>query len=104
MHVFSRPRLLAFSAQYPDAATPLNAWFKLASKAEWTNIHDVRTDYPHADPVGSCVVFNVGGNKYRLITRIFYATEEFRGHVYVIDPLTHKEYDLGKWRSACDCD
>jgi hypothetical protein len=54
---------------------------------------DVRADYPHADPLGTCVVFNVSGNKYRLITRIFYATRELRGNVYVLHILTHKEYD-----------
>jgi mRNA interferase HigB len=104
MHVFSRPVLREFSAEHPDAETPLNAWYKIASKAAWTNIHDVREDYPHADPVGTCVVFNIGGNKYRLITRIFYATDDFCGHVYVVSPLTHKDYDRGKWKSVCECD
>jgi mRNA interferase HigB len=104
MHVFSRPKLRAFAAAYPDAATSLEAWFKIASRARWLNLHEIRADYPHADPVGSCIIFNIGGNKYRLITRVFYATEEFRGHVYVIAVLTHKDYDAGKWKKACDCD
>jgi mRNA interferase HigB len=103
MHVFSRPKLLKASEKYPDASTPLNNWFKIAEKARWANIHEVRADYSHADPAGSCTVFNIGGNKYRLITRIFYATDEFRGHVYVIDFLTHEEYDEEKWKKACDC-
>jgi mRNA interferase HigB len=104
MHVFSRPRLLKAASDYPDAATALNAWFKIAEKARWSNLHEVRADYPHADPVGSCVVFNIGGNKYRLITRIFYSTEERRGNVYIIDVITHKEYDTDQWKSHCVCD
>jgi mRNA interferase HigB len=104
MHVFSRPKLRRFAANYPDAATSFAAWFKTASNAAWTNIHEVRGDYPHADPVGTCVVFNIGGNKYRLITRIFYATDGFRGHVYVLHVLTYKDYDSKKWKSDCDCD
>jgi mRNA interferase HigB len=104
MHVFSRPRIRKAAADYPDAATSLSAWCKIAEKAVWKNLHEVRADYPHADPVGSCVVFNIGGTKYCLITRIFYATEELRGNVYVIDVLTHKDYDTDKWKSKCDCD
>ena len=88
----------------PVAATALGAWFKIAGKAHWESIHEVREDYPHADSVGSCVVFNIGGNKYRLITRIFYATDEFRDHAYVLHVWTHKEYDTNKWKSDCDCD
>ena len=104
MHVFSRPRLRRFAGDHPDAAIPLNAWFKAAEGARWANLHEVRADFPHADPVGSCVVFNVGGNKYRLITRIFYATGDFRGHAYVLHVLTHKDYDGGKWKIDCDCE
>lgn len=104
MHVFSRPKLREFSAKHPDATTPLNAWFKIAEKARWADIHEIRDDYSYADPVGSCVVFNIGGNKYRLIARVFYATDDFRGHVYVIHVLTHKEYDSNKWKKDCDCE
>jgi mRNA interferase HigB len=104
MHVFSRPRLLKAASEYPDAATSLHAWFKIAEKARWENLHQVREDYSHADVVGTCVVFNIGGNKYRLITRIFYTTEDRRGNVYVLHVLTHKAYDTGKWKSDCDCD
>jgi mRNA interferase HigB len=104
MHVFSRPKLLKAASDYPDAAKSLDAWFKIAEKASWQDIHDVRAEYPHADPVGSCVVFNIGGNKYRLITRIFYSTDERRGNAYVLAVLTHKAYDTQKWKSECDCD
>ena len=41
MHVFSRPKFRQFAADYPDAATSLNAWFKIAEKAGWDNIHEV---------------------------------------------------------------
>jgi mRNA interferase HigB len=104
MHVFSRPRLRRAALDHPDIETRLKTWYKAAELARWSSIHEVRSDFPHADPVGSCVVFNIGGNKYRLITRIFYATEDFRGHVYVIDFLTHEEYDTDKWKKGCDCD
>jgi mRNA interferase HigB len=110
VHVISRSRLRSFVRKHSDAATALYGWFKIASKARWTTIHDVREDYPQADPVGSCVVFNAGGNKYRLITRIIYAARPdpagkpvFGGRVYVLHVLTHAEYDEEKWKADCDC-
>lgn len=60
---------------------------------------DVRLDYPHADPYERCVIFNVGGDKYRLITSIHYN----RHKVYVRHVLTHAEYDLENWKAECEC-
>jgi mRNA interferase HigB len=57
----------------------------------------MRAYIPHADAVGSCTVFNVGGNKYRIITKIAY---EFYT-VYIRFILTHKEYDMEGWKSDC---
>lgn len=53
--------------------------------------------YPHADPVGSCVVFNIGGNKYRLISKIAFN----RRVLYIRFILTHKAYDEGGWKHDC---
>ena len=53
--------------------------------------------YPHADLVGSCVVFNVGGNKWRLVSKI-----AFNRHVlHIRFILTHKDYDKGGWKHDC---
>lgn len=54
----------------------------------------MRCDYNSADLVGRYVVFNIGGNKYRLITAVHFN----RGKVYVRAVLTHAEYDSGKWK------
>lgn len=54
------------------AESPLLDWYKLSKKAKWNNLAEVKTLFPHADIVGECVVFNIGGNKYRLITKINY--------------------------------
>jgi mRNA interferase HigB len=99
MRVISKPRLRAFWQNHPDAEKPLLAWWKAALKADWTSIQDVRRTFPHADAVelycGLVVtVFNVGGNKYRLISRIIY---EYR-RVYVKLVLTHAEYNREKWK------
>jgi len=103
MRVISYRRLREFYEEHPGAKEPLDAWYKKAKRAKWQNISDVKLEYPHADAVGKCTVFNIGGNKYRLITGIVYA----RQTIYIKDVLTHKEYTAGNkdkkgtWYSAC---
>ena len=95
MHVISRQKLRQFWEEYPDAETPLRAWLKIARQAKWETFADVRAVFPHADQVEQFTVFNVGGNKYRLIAVIHFN----RGKVYVRHMLTHKEYDRGHWKN-----
>jgi mRNA interferase HigB len=59
----------------------------------------VRDSFASASIVGDCVVFNIGGNKYRLITRIRYASQK----VFVLKLMTHSEYDEDKWKDECGC-
>ena len=94
MWVISKRRLREFWERHPQAEAPLSAWHQVASKAEWRHIMDVKRDFPHADAVGPWTVFNIGGNDYRLVTRISYA-----GHtVYVGFIGTHAEYGKGGWK------
>jgi mRNA interferase HigB len=94
MHVISRKRLRQFWELYPDAEAPLRSWHKIARKEEWENFANVRATFPHADQVGKLTVFNIGGNKYRLVAAIHFN----RGKVYVRHVLTHAEYDRGQWK------
>lgn len=97
LRVISRRRLREFWEQHEGSAKPLQAWYKAARSATWSSLAEVRQTYPHADPVNNCTVFNVGGNKYRLIVRIQYEWQR----IYVRQVLTHKEYDRDDWRSDC---
>lgn len=94
MRVIGIEKLVEFSTIYPDAEVPLNAWSQIAEQAEWRHIMDVRQVYPHADFVEGYTVFNIGGNKYRLITQINYIVKTINIR-YV---LTHSEYDEEKWK------
>ena len=58
-------------------------------------LDELRATFPSADTVGDLIVFNIGGNKYRLIASIHFN----RGKVYVRHVLTHREYDRGAWKS-----
>jgi mRNA interferase HigB len=99
VHVISFKRLREFYQFHRDAEWPLRRWFLMASKATWRTIADVRRGFPHADPVlvksGRAVtVFNVSGNKYRLITAIHYD----RQRIYVLRIMAHRQYDKNNWK------
>ena len=97
--VISRKKLKQALEQHPDWENPLNSWFMVAENAEWRRFADVRRTFSSADVVGTCTVFNVGGNKCRLITWINY--KEHR--VFIRSVLSHAEYDKGKWKDDCNC-
>jgi mRNA interferase HigB len=113
MHVISRRKLLESGETYPDSVKPLDTWYRIAKKALWRNFNEVQWSYPYASLAGECVVFNIGGNKYRLITSIDYAshmparsseeTHQFRGKIWVLHVLTHADYSKGKWKKDCGC-
>jgi mRNA interferase HigB len=75
MRVFSLKLLREFWQRYPDAQRPLRQWYKTVLHARWRSLWDARAGYPHADGVQTrsgetLTVFNIGGNKYRLVARI----------------------------------
>ena len=73
---------------------PLSAWYKVAKISTWRNLAEVKAIYSTADYTDELTIFNIGGNKYRLIVKIEYA---FRA-IYVAHVFTHAEYD--KWCEA----
>ncbi len=94
MHVISRKALREFWEKYPDAEQALRQWEAVVKRAEWEDWADLRATYASADRVEEHVVFNVGGNKYRLIAIVSYR----KSKVYIQRVLTHKEYDRGAWK------
>ena len=96
MHVISKKKLREFWDQYPKAKSPLEAWYQIAKQAQWNNFADVRKTFNAADAVGRFVVFDIGGNKYRLIAAIHFN----RAKLFVRHVLTHAAYDEGKWKDG----
>ena len=94
MHVITRKRLNEFAEKYPETKTALAQWYSLAKHNDFSNLAELRAIFPSADPVGKLTVFNVGGNKVRLIAAIHYN----RKRIYIRAVLTHAEYDEGKWK------
>ena len=103
MRVISKSRLKQFwkSHRHKEAEGPLRAWYlHVNSKTvSWRSWGDVKVEFGNASSVGNCVVFNIGGNKYRLVVRILYVSQK----VFILKVMTHKEYDDGNWKAECGC-
>lgn len=91
VRIISRRTLKEFwEADHPDAEQPLRAWFAMVKVADWSGPTDIKRMFAHASFVGNDrVVFNIGGNKYRLVVKIIYSKKR----VYVRFVGTHSEYD-----------
>lgn len=94
MHVIAKSALVDFWRRHPDAEMPLRAWYRLMQTENFTDFAELRRVFAAADYVGGLTVFNIGGNKYRLVASIHYN----RRKVYVRAVLTHAEYDRGRWK------
>jgi len=90
MRIIAKKRLREFWERYPDSEEPLKAWHAETDDATWEGPADVKAKYGTASILKDCrVVFNICGNKYRLIVKINY----FYHVVYVRFVGTHREYD-----------
>ena len=89
VRIIGRRPLRDFQVKHAAAVAPLERWYRIAFHASWANLTAVRRDFPHTDSVGASTIFNVHGNHYRLITRIDYRKQK----LYVVEVLTHAEYD-----------
>jgi len=94
MHIISHKALREFSRRHPDGKTALDLWFRVMKKNRFENFNALRLLFPSADKVGDLIVFNIGGNKYRLIASIHFNRQK----VFVRYVLTHEEYNRGKWK------
>lgn len=94
MHIISRKALRTFWERHPDTEKALQRWFKIVTQTDFASFNALRKTFPSADKVGDLIVFNIGGNKCRLIASVHFN----RGKVYVRHVLTHEEYDRGVWK------
>jgi mRNA interferase HigB len=90
MRVMTRGRLIRFWRRRPEAEQPLKAWHAEVSAAAWKSPADVRRRHATADFVaGNRVIFNIGGNNFRLVAKINYPARL----VFICFLGTHREYD-----------
>jgi len=84
-----------FKRKHPDSRGAMDRWLRLARENDAGTFVELRRLFPRADLVGAKTVFDVGGNKARVIALVNYQLRQ----VIVTHALTHHEYDKGKWKS-----
>ncbi len=94
MRIIKRSALVQFWELHPAAKASLESWYGVMKRANWRTPAEMKTVYPNADLVGRRTIFNIAGNKYRLIARVNYQTQR----VFVLYLLTHSDYDRGGWK------
>ena len=94
MHVITRKRLNDFADRHPETRSALVHWFRLIKTARFRSFAHLRETFASADQVGKLTVFNIGGNKVRLIAAMHYN----RAKVYIRAVLTHAEYNNNDWK------
>ena len=94
MHVISFKILREYAENHADCREALNNWYKVAVKAKWSKLVEVQQVFPKAEAVSNFTVFNIKGNKYRLIVSIDYEGQL----IYIKYILTHAEYDQENWK------
>jgi mRNA interferase HigB len=100
MNVISRRALEEAAQRHAQGRTWIENWFRVAKRARWQNLSEVRAAYPAADLVESCLVFNAPQG-HRLIARVVFADRYQNGTLFIIGYLTHAEYDLDRWKERC---
>jgi mRNA interferase HigB len=86
--------IVGFEEKHGDAKSPLETWARLIENNDFEHLQDLKQTIKSADYVKPWTVFNIGGNKYRLICVVNYEVKK----VVIHDIMTHAEYDRGKWR------
>jgi mRNA interferase HigB len=97
VRIISRKKLKQAAGAHAEVSASLDAWYRIARKAAWKNLADVRITWSSADIFGECTIFNIKGNKYRLIAWINYRTKK----MFIRHVLTHAEYTKGGWKYDC---
>jgi mRNA interferase HigB len=89
MLIENRRAIDRFLSKHANARNPFGEWIQKVEAAEWSNLIDVKATFNNADYVKDLVVFNVGGNKYRVLAEVVYKEQIVR----IAKVGTHAEYD-----------
>jgi mRNA interferase HigB len=94
LHIISRKKLKEAAIRHNDIEAPLDVWFRIAKRASWQDLAEVRKTFANTDAVDRWTIFDIKGNRYRLITEINYRFQR----LYIRHVLTHAEYDRERWK------
>ena len=94
MHIVSHAKIVQAQAEHPACHGALDQWYRLAKRAIWRNFAEVKACFPAVGKVGDKFVFDIGGNKLRLIAAIHFNTRK----LFIRAVMTHRAYDKGEWK------
>lgn len=94
MHVITQKRIWEAKARWPQAATALDSWYRIMKASAPSDFAAMKGLFPAVDKVGAHHVFDIGGNKLRLVAVVQYRAQK----VYIHQVMDHTEYDKGQWR------
>jgi mRNA interferase HigB len=92
--VIGRDLIQLFARKHPDSRSSLKSWTQLVESNSFNHLVELKKTFGSADQVRPYTVFNISGNKYRLIAIVDYALQS----VSIECVLTHSQYDEGRWR------
>lgn len=95
MHIITKGKLVEFWQQNPDSENPLRIWYQLCKKSDFESFARLKQTFGSVDKVGRFTVFNIGGNKYRLVAVVHYRFKK----IYIRHVLTHANYDQDHWKN-----
>ncbi|MBI4028611.1 MAG: type II toxin-antitoxin system HigB family toxin [Verrucomicrobia bacterium] len=103
VRIITTKRLGQYCQKHARARPSLTRWMRVTRAARWMTWADVKASFSSADLVRvasgrNCIVFNIAGNQYRLITAVHHSSGEGQGRVYILTFLTHAEYDTNQWK------
>lgn len=94
MRILTRKLLRDFSLAHADARGRLDRWYSIFKREDFDNFNAIREFFPDADAVGNFVIFNIGGNNYRIAAKINYKAKI----IYIRRVMTHAEYSKNLWK------
>jgi mRNA interferase HigB len=95
LRVIAKRPLVQFWTKHPEAEKPLRSWLTICTTKDFENFAQLKQTFGTVDKVGKFIVFDIGGNKFRLIVVVHFN----RKRIYVRAILTHREYDQDQWKN-----
>jgi mRNA interferase HigB len=89
MHVITQKRIWEAKRRYPETAGALDGWYRIVKHNPFYNFAEIKRSFGSVDKVNEFYIFDIGGNKLRLIANIHF----HRQKIYISNVLTHKEYE-----------
>ena len=96
MRLIGRDLIDVFSGKHPDSRSALKSWAQAVESNDVRHFVELKNIFGTADQVKPHTVFNISGNKYRLIALVSYPLRA----IAIQKILTHKDYDKGRWRKT----